>query len=474
MITTPSDYIKRLEAIQKSVTPTLEMIHLGTEPLFIINTDTREITVPPTMHQLGVVSDHNAETIYLQIDRYFDDADLSQKTCVIQYINAADEKHLYPITEKYIDEEKGKLTFAWKLSGNVTKAAGFISFSVRFYEIENDAYLYNFNTKTASFMISDGLDIREDMSIVPSPTDIIILVEHLDQVAAQTANDAQQTSEDRVKVESLVDSVAKTITDKKDGAIKEINTITSNQIGKIDSEGTVQINKIQQKGNGTLQSIPDDYTQISNDVSDLKHKDIRNSSMFSNALIGEATGEEHVVINDAANATIPYLEVDGDSKQVVTTGTQLFDASKATATNGAAVKKNGNEITISGVNAYTALERNIPIGVVANKMLTLSGKIISQTNQSGKAALTLADNTIQYNNVASAGEKVTFNVPADVKGVNLRLISNNTSTTLDTPNTVVFADVMLNIGSAALSWEPYTGGLPSPSPDWEQPIRRRL
>lgn len=131
MITTPSDYIKRLEAIQRSVNSTIEMVNLGTEPLFIINTDTREITVPPAMHQLGVVSDHNAETIYLQIDRYFDDVDLSQKTCVIQYINAADEKHLYPITEKYIDDAKGKLTFAWKLSGNVTKAAGIRSLPTR-------------------------------------------------------------------------------------------------------------------------------------------------------------------------------------------------------------------------------------------------------------------------------------------------------------------------------------------------------
>lgn len=474
MITTPSNYIKRLEAIQRSVNSTIEMVNLGTEPLFIINTDTREITVPPAMHQLGVVSDHNAETIYLQIDRYFDDADLSQKTCVIQYINAADEKRLYPITEKYIDDAKGKLTFAWKLSGNVTKAAGIISFSVRFYEIENDAYLYNFNTKTASFLISDGLDIREDLSIAPSPTDIIILVEHLDQVAVQTANDVNQTSEDRMNVESLVDSVVQTIADKRKDAVKEINTTTSNQIEKIGTEGTAQINKIQQKGYDTLESIPNDYTQLSNGVSDLKHKDIRSSSMFSNALIGEVTDEGQVVINDAANAAIPYLEIDGASEQVVTTGAQLFDMCKATVTNGATVKSNGNKITLSGINAYAALERSIPIGVVANKTLTLSGKIISQTNQPGKAAiqaaLTLADNTIQYNNVASAGEKVTFNVLADVKGVNVRLISNNTSTALDTPNTVVFADVMLNIGTTALPWEPYTGGKPSPSPEYPQEI----
>ena len=35
---------------------------------------------------------------------------------------------------------------------------------------------------------------------------------------------------------------------------------------------------------------------------------------------------------------------------------------------------------------------------------------------------------------------------------------------------MVFKDIMLNAGSAALPWEPYTGGQPSPSPDSPQEI----
>ena len=467
MITTPSDYIKRLEAIQQSVSPTIETIHLGTEPLFIINTDTREITVPPAMHQLGVVSDHNAETIYLQIDRYFDDADLSQKTCVIQYINAADEKHLYPIAEKYIDEEKGKLTFAWKLSGNVTKAAGIISFSVRFYEIENDSYLYNFNTKTASFMISDGLDIREDMSIVPSPTDIIILVEHLDQVTAQTANDAHQTSEDRVRVESLVDSVVQTITDKKDGAVKEINTTTSNQIGKIDSEGTAQINKIQQKGNDTLESIPNDYTQLSNGVSDLKHKDIRNSSMFSNALIGKVTGEGQIVISDAANAAIPCLEIDGASEQMVTTGAQLLDIKlpSATTNSGVTVSLSGDGgIHLRGTATATGNHRLVD--PVQNLSIDCACATLSlQTSGAYDGVVTVADASEEkWKYLLSAKNSAASNgiVKTSKLGCYATYIAGTTY------NVTLYP--MLNIGPTALPWEPYTGGKPSPSPDYPQEI----
>lgn len=35
------------------------------------------------------------------------------------------------------------------------------------------------------------------------------------------------------------------------------------------------------------------------------------------------------------------------------------------------------------------------------------------------------------------------------------VFANNSSTMLDTPNTVTYSDVMLNIGDTALPWEPY-------------------
>ena len=39
-----------------------------------------------------------------------------------------------------------------------------------------------------------------------------------------------------------------------------------------------------------------------------------------------------------------------------------------------------------------------------------------------------------------------------------------------TEKVTIYNDVMLNLGSTALPYEPYTGGAPSPSPDYPQPI----
>jgi len=58
-------YLKKLEEIQNGTT-TQETIfkQAPDEEKFIINADTREISVPSTFTNIGVIYDHNAETIF--------------------------------------------------------------------------------------------------------------------------------------------------------------------------------------------------------------------------------------------------------------------------------------------------------------------------------------------------------------------------------------------------------------------------
>ena len=84
--------------------------------------------------------------------------------------------------------------------------------------------------------------------------------------------------------------------------------------------------EIEQATADILETIPDDYAQLDASVSTLQAANVRYSSRFSNALIGHVTGTGSVSVDDSAEATIPALEVAGNSAQVVTTGAQLFDA----------------------------------------------------------------------------------------------------------------------------------------------------
>lgn len=152
-------YLKKLEEIQNGTT-TQETIFKQSpdEEKFIINADTREISVPSSFSNIGVIYDHNAETIFFKITRYFDNVDLNDHTCIIQYINAGKEEDIYTVTQKDLSNE-GEIIFGWKITNSVTKYSGSVSFAVRFYSITNGVFDYNFNTKIAQFNVLNGLNV---------------------------------------------------------------------------------------------------------------------------------------------------------------------------------------------------------------------------------------------------------------------------------------------------------------------------
>ena len=123
---------------------------------FIIDTDKQLITIPPDFTDAGVRSDHNALKIYFEIDKTYDGNDLSTHDIWVQYINANGEADAYKVTE--IDlSTPDKIIFAWEISNQVTKYAGTVSFSIRFYTAVDKVYTYTYNTQPATFTILDGI-----------------------------------------------------------------------------------------------------------------------------------------------------------------------------------------------------------------------------------------------------------------------------------------------------------------------------
>ena len=45
------------------------------EPVITIDPDTRVVTVPKELYNIAVVGDHNAETVYITVPRFFDGID---------------------------------------------------------------------------------------------------------------------------------------------------------------------------------------------------------------------------------------------------------------------------------------------------------------------------------------------------------------------------------------------------------------
>lgn len=200
MITEPSEFRQRLQEIQNSVKITFA--HLpSNEPRFIIDANSREINIPFEFSFLGVIGDHKAETIYFEIDRYFDDVDLSTHTCVIQFINKNPKtlkfnEGLYPVTTMDVNSIDGKIIFGWNIMNDATQIAGDIHFSIRFYSIDsNNKFTYNFNTLTANSIILDTLDVKHTSIIEISPSELQTWNDKMNQMNLKAEQALQETSE---------------------------------------------------------------------------------------------------------------------------------------------------------------------------------------------------------------------------------------------------------------------------------------
>ncbi len=146
-----------------------------------IDLSSRTVEAPPL---LSVSKDHQSETIYFKVDRFRDYMDLSNTTCVIQYITPDNNTHLYvvPFYDVLTFKSEDKMIIPWCVDGNVTKFAGDIRFSIRFFiakqqEIEVEEVnaqgesviskriqhilVYNLTTLPARSRVLEGMEVSK-------------------------------------------------------------------------------------------------------------------------------------------------------------------------------------------------------------------------------------------------------------------------------------------------------------------------
>ena len=171
MITSAQEYYSNLYRIQDENPPTLALLLPSTERIYNIDLNTRTIEAP---EYLSVETDHRAEAIYFKMDRFFDGIDLTTKTAVIQYENAAGEGHVYLVPFYDVetadrlgigngDSTHQTILFPWLIDRDVAKKAGIVKYNLRIYELASETQLlYSLNTLPAESKILHGIDLGED------------------------------------------------------------------------------------------------------------------------------------------------------------------------------------------------------------------------------------------------------------------------------------------------------------------------
>ena len=163
----------------------------------------------------------------------------------------------------------------------------------------------------------------------------------------------------------------------------------------------------------------------------------------------ELEGTGMLVLPNSLDAPLERLELGGKTEQVQTTGAQLL---------------NKDNFFVNPPTTFDKL-KYYPLNI-GDKECTLSTTCPASGNTSN--LFLLAGNIDK--GTSSSVNGVSFGISRTVKSqdgyvtIALRTIGDN-------PNNPLDYDIMLNYGSEAKPYEPYTGGKPSPSPEYPQEIK---
>lgn len=177
----------------------------------------------------------------------------------------------------------------------------------------------------------------------------------------------------------------------------------------------------------------------------------------------EATAEGTELTLHSAAAPLTALTLYGKSEQRTTTGAQLayFQDAEPYVSKGITWSCKNGIVTANGtVEGRDSSSSNEKIKF---DLPVIPGDYFVSGNAGGVVVYTAvrkADNSVTYYT------NKMFSLDGTEKSVMMYAQINGEGTTVS--NVVVYP--MLNAGSTALPWEPYTGGQPSPSPDYPQEI----
>lgn len=208
-----------------------------------------------------------------------------------------------------------------------------------------------------------------------------------------------------------------------------------------------------------VQEIQEEQTTQGNEITDLQKKVAKLGEEKSPALVLDASGS-WVTVEDSGDSAANGLTIHGKSTQVVTTGAQLLNID--TVVQGM-VDTNTGDLSVGPVFVSTDY---IPVEAgnyfVSGTNINVNFNVAAAFDENKTV---LPDD---YINIRANGGLML--VPENVKYVRVRFISDNGTSGTITPEQLAEKKPMLNRGTAALPWEPYTGGAPSPSPDYPQEI----
>lgn len=174
---------------------------------------------------------------------------------------------------------------------------------------------------------------------------------------------------------------------------------------------------------------------------------------------GDGTWEPYTGGRPSPSPEYPQEIVSTDVTAVTVTGANLFDDTTLMAYGNTTfvLSADRRQVTITGDKNYACAESDTPAQLIAGKNVTVSCNISNKNSEVSvefQLYIEFPDGTKNYLHHKSSGSK-TFSIPDNITKAIFKLFVNLKNVNLDSKNTVVYSDVMVNIGTTPLPWEPY-------------------
>ena len=379
--------------------------------------------------QVSVRGEQNAQFVGFQLPRYDDAMDLSTQNLYIHYQTVYGGSDGVPCNVSWSDNY---VRLCWMIPGQATQEPGSIQMMIYATGTDSTGDRTIWKTLPATYTIHDGLEIGGGIP-EPDPSwyeQFVAQMEGKVSTAQGYANDAQASK------------------------TAAAGSATAAAQSADASAQALQENK------DYVESQKETFVGYNKRETDLK---------YANALIGSASGTGRVTVEDAWEAPIPDLEVAGKSDQFTTTGAQLFNASKipvltaggatvvGTADGGYRISGSG-DLTSSFYETVKITDISMlkPGNIMLKSEATVPKLSIKLINSSSATLLELSENQT----------KTITEDMLNTEGVYLQYMLYGPSSRTITPGT--YYPMLYQDGDG--TWEPYTGGQPSPSPDYPQEI----
>ncbi len=276
------------------------------------------------------------------------------------------------------------------------------------------------------------------------------------QDALTAIGQAQSTAVGAVKAEGNKQTTA--VQEAGTQAVSEVTEAKTTAVEAVTAEGDKQTKRVEDAAAG----IVADREQISQNKTDIAGL-VEGMTDLAPAIHSTASGSV-ITANDAAEGR-PFrgLRVFGKSTQRTTTGAQLLSIKQEDVANkdGLSAKVNvDGGITVTGTP-------DKQYATIYGKDIILSPGKYYLNGGNGSAGAVLLKARITFSDGSSKNcANGSFEVTPDTKSVSILI--QYESATIQSVNYTIYP--MLNKGETALPFEPYTGGKPSPSPEYPQEI----